>query len=160
MQQEFDEDIIEHLPGCTGFDYVPTPKLQLREGAWYEREDGKIVGPCEPYRELGPISGMKPMWKIATYWYTDDGKNPAPFTHIVREVDPPQPKYRPFRGGVEFKPHRDKWVKYKQSDTRKTMLCVSFSNEGIVAGVSFMPYRTAFESLVFENGSPFGVIDQ
>jgi hypothetical protein len=90
-------DIIEHLPDCTGFDWVPP--------------------------------------------------------------QPPQPKYRPFKDGAEFKPFRDKWVKYKQSDVGKTMLCVSFSNEGVTACISFMPYKTAFDSLVFEDGSPFGVLD-
>jgi len=100
------------------------------------------------------------MWKIATYWYTNDGKNPAPFTHIVREVEPPTPEYRAFANLKEFLPHRDKWIKYKRSETGKTMLCVSFSEEGIVAGVSFMDYANAFVQLVFEDGSPFGVIDQ
>jgi hypothetical protein len=95
-----DEDIVEHLPDCTGFDWEPPKPIEL-----------------------------------------------------------PKPKYRPFKDGAEFKPFRDKWVKYKQSDVGKTMLCVSFSNEGVTACVSFMPYKTAFDSLVFEDGSPFGVLD-
>lgn len=152
-----DEDIIEHLPDCTGFDWEPTPKLQLREGAWYERKDGKIVGPCVKHNDKD-----RP-WAIDVYLYSDEGINSATtLSHIVREVDPPQPpqpKYRPFKDRAEFKPFRDKWVKYKQSDVGKTMLCVSFSNEGVTAGVSFMPYKTAFDSLVFEDGSPFGVLD-
>lgn len=211
------KDIIEHLPDCTGFDWVPPkpieppegwrlltegeavcvgdmawddkgfwddellsseqkivgqswnvkyhypiarkiePKLQLREGAWYERKDGKIVGPCVKHNDKD-----RP-WAIDVYLYSDEGINSATtLSHIVREVDPPQPpqpKYRPFKDRAEFKPFRDKWVKYKQSDVGKTMLCVSFSNEGVTAGVSFMPYKTAFDSLVFEDGSPFGVLE-
>jgi hypothetical protein len=155
------DQAVEHLPDCTGFDWVPAPKLQLREGAWYERKDGKIVGPCEVDREQPNDHGYK--WTATPWRYRDDGSNLVTEDQwLVREVEPPQPpqpKYRPFKDGAEFKPFRDKWVKYKQSDVGKTMLCVSFSNEGVTACVSFMPYKTAFDSLVFEDGSPFGVTD-
>jgi hypothetical protein len=150
--------IVEHLPDCTGFDWVPPPKLQLREGAWYERADGKIVGPCESYKN--PSWAPEANWEVAGRWYSDDGKNPAPETNLVREVEPPKPKYRPFKDAEEFKRYRNEWIRYKQSDVNKTMKCVSFSDEGVTVCVSFMPYKTAFESLVFEDGSPFGVLDQ
>jgi hypothetical protein len=101
-------DIIEHLPDCTGFDWVPPPKLQLREGAWYERKDGKIVGPCEPYKN--PSWAPEANWEVAGRWYSDDGKNPAPETNLIREVEPPQPKYRPFANLKEFYPHHNRLV--------------------------------------------------
>ncbi len=152
-------DIIEHLPDCTGFDWVPKPKLQLREGAWYGRKDGRIVGPCKVDTEQPNGYGYK--WCVGPWRYRDDGTNNVDaINHLIREVEPPKPKYRAFANLKEFLPHRDKWVKYKRSETGKTMLCVSFSEEGILAGVCFMDYDNAFIQLVFEDGSPFGVIDQ
>ncbi len=168
---EADDSVVEHLPDCTGFDWMPPPKLQLREGAWYEREDGKIVGPCAPYRELGSMSGLKPMWKIGSYWYTDDGKNPAAFTHIVREVEPPKPRYRAFANLKEFLPHRDRFVcinnpndKYPELYRFNVFNDHTFwlhSTTGHLYTRGLHEYRfadvDANGELVF---SPFGVLDQ
>ncbi len=160
VRSEHHRDLIEHLPDCTGFDWVPAPKLQLREGAWYERADGNIVGPCERCEESTTIrtDGIA-KWRIGCLWYSDVGTCPVYSNYLIREVEPPKPKYRPFKNADDFKPYRDRWVKHKQSDVKKTMQCVSCSSEGVTVCVSFMPYKTAFDSLVFEDGSPFGVLD-
>jgi hypothetical protein len=147
-----DKDLIEHLPDCTGFDWEPPKPVVVPEG-WRLLDEGETILDTDK-------------WWEGRYWDDMTGSStigkPLDFrihTPVARKIEPPQPKYRPFKDGAEFKPFRDKWVKYKQSDVGKTMLCVSFSNEGVTACVSFMPYKTAFDSLVFEDGSPFGVTD-
>lgn len=169
---EADDNVVEHLPGCTGFDWVPTPKLQLREGAWYERADGKIVGPCEPYKN--PSWAPEANWKVACRWYSDDGKNPAPETNLVREVDPPQPpqrKYRAFANLKEFLPHRDRFVCINNpNDKYPELYRVNVFNDhtfwlhsttGHLYARGLHEYRfadvDANGELVF---SPFGVLDQ
>lgn len=151
-------DLIEHLPDCTGFDWEepkPEPKLQLREGAWYERKDGEIVGPCLPYKN--PSWAPEANWEVCGRWYSDDGQNPAPETNLIREVDPPKKEYRAFASAEEFKPFRDKWLKYKVSDSNRCMSIRSYSDDGIGVAMTYMTYQKAMLELVFEDGSPFGV---
>jgi hypothetical protein len=104
---------LKHLPDCTGWDWQPTPKLQLREGAWYERADGKIVGPCSPGLETIP----KWTFKVGSVFYDEEGNqvNRNPMLAIIREVPVPAPKYRPFVNAAEFRPHRDRWIRDKSS---------------------------------------------
>jgi len=40
-----DEDLVEHLPDCDGFDWVPTPKIKLEFNKKYVQTNGEIVGP-------------------------------------------------------------------------------------------------------------------
>jgi hypothetical protein len=148
--EDSDLDIIEHLPDCTGFDWVYTPKLQLREGAWYERNDGKIVGPCLSYHENGQPDRK---WNVSPFWYRDDGTNCYKDSYLIREVEPPQPKYRPFKSAQEFKPFRDKWWRWKSGDFVNPPQKYSDSVCGI-NGFVFM-----LESAEFEDGTPFGVLD-
>ncbi len=100
-----------HLPDCTGWYWQPTPKLQLREGAWYERQDGEIVGPCEK------LDTTTVCWFIGSKWYRGDGTTLGicPKLTLIREVPAPAPKYRPFANAAEFKPHRDRWIRDKNN---------------------------------------------
>lgn len=41
--------------------------VKMREGAWYRRRDGKVVGPCIP------DGGGVYRWRVADSDYTDDG---------------------------------------------------------------------------------------
>jgi hypothetical protein len=146
-------DIIEHLPDCTGFDWVPAPKLQLREGAWYERKDGVVVGPCKK-------SGLDDLpWFFGNFFYRNDGTNNATdWCYLIREVDPPQPpqpKYRPFKNAEEFKPFRNCWWYRDDSDGRKHFPPMYYS-DSFHGGISFA-YR--FKTCFFEDGTPFGVLD-
>jgi hypothetical protein len=147
------KDIIEHLPDCTGFDWVPAPKLQLREGAWYERKDGVVVGPCKK-------SGLDDLpWFFGNFFYRNDGTNNATdWCYLIREVDPPQPpqpKYRPFKNAEEFKPFRNCWWYRDDSDGRKHFPPMYYS-DSFHGGISFA-YR--FKTCFFEDGTPFGVLD-
>lgn len=105
-----DNKSLKHLPNCDSWDWKPTPKLQLREGAWYERADGKVVGPC---KLLDRDSAIR-HWDISGYWYAVDGKHCASDAlNLIREVPKPEPKYRPFANAAEFAPHRDRWLTNK-----------------------------------------------
>ncbi len=149
---EFEQDpfdIIEHMPDCTGFDWVPPPKLQLREGAWYERKDGVVVGPCEP--KNGPVFP----WMVGEYFYRHDGTNNTEPTFLIREVDPPQPKYRPFKNAEEFKPFRDCWW-YRDDNGTRRYFPPQYYDDKCHGGVTFV---RRFETCFFEDGTPFGVID-
>jgi len=151
-------DIIEHLPDCDGFDWVP-PKLQLREGAWYERKDGKIVGPCKVDAKQPNKYGYK--WCVGAWRYRDDGTNAMEDTeHLICEVNPPAPKYRPFANAEEFKPHRDRWIVDKMDG--ELLRCVKvFSGRASMATIyGCISMTDAFNRFEFEDGTPFGVLDQ
>jgi hypothetical protein len=147
-----DEDIIEHLPDCTGFDWVPTPKLQLREGAWYERKDGEIVGPCK--KSTFPDH----QWMIEPWLYFDDGTNKAILdtgVWLIREVEPPQPKYRAFVDREEAFPFCDGWW----LDDGEPVRIVRVRQDCVFVGGRVYSFDMAFASLKRHDGTPFGVLD-
>jgi len=74
---------------------------------------------------------------------------------IVQKTEKPK-LYRPFANAEEFKPHRDRWVRFSQSGVLYRI--TEYSDTGIAIG-SEAPwdYDAAFASLVFDDGSPFGV---
>ena len=150
-----DEDIIEHLPDCDSFKWVPAPpKLQLREGAWYERKDGEIVGPCKVDPEQPNKYGYK--WHAGCWRYRDDGTNQLESDQwIIREVEPPQPKYRPFKNAEEFKPYRNCWWYRDDSDGRRYFPPQHYDDQH--HGGVFFAYR--FKTCFFEDGTPFGVLE-
>jgi hypothetical protein len=93
LSDEVDEnDLIEHLPDCDGFDWVPPPK--------------------------------------------------------------PAPKYRPFANAEEFRPFRDKWWRWKSDCCLNPPARYSDKEYGM-NGYLFM-----FEKAEFEDGTPFGVLEQ
>ena len=148
-------DIIEHLPDCTGFDWVPTPKLHLREGAWYERADGKIVGPCR--MRTGGLR-VDYRWDVSGELYHDDGTQrpiAIPGWCLVREVEPPQPKYRAFRDREEAFPFCDGWWLDDGEPVRITRV----RNDCVFVGGRVYSFDMAFASLKRHDGSPFGVLD-
>jgi hypothetical protein len=158
-----DEDIIEHLPDCTGFDWAPTPKLQLREGAWYERKDGRIKGPCK--RRVGGMA-TEFDWIVGEYSYNDVGVTFFnPNINLIREVEPPQPKYRAFKDAEEFRPFRDKWLVSNGSDAFSSGFerVISYDNVRVYITIGestdWWTYKEAMDRFTFEDGSPFGVLD-
>jgi len=152
-----DEDIIEHLP-----DWVPTPKLQLREGAWYERKNGDIVGPCK--KRTDGLSCNDHHWVVGNASYQDDGTSIYnPFVNLIREVDPPkppQPKYRAFKDGVEFAPYRDEWFCDLNNPQFRTKVTAYDHRYVWFAGANVgESYLDAFKTRLREDGSEFGVLD-
>jgi hypothetical protein len=209
---ESNEDLVEHLPCCDGFDWKP-PKpieapdgwgllnegekikygdmafsggawnvidshsvvfgekfsledhlpiarkiginLQMREGAWYERQDGKIVGPCEPYSSCD-VMVYHPAWKIAPLWYDDKGENTNPESWLIREVDPPHKDYRKFANRDEALAHCDGWWIDESGNAVKVM---RVSDSGIVFGVrGFVDFHDALVTFKRQDGTPFGVV--
>jgi hypothetical protein len=155
------KDIAEHLPDCDSFEWVPTSKLQLREGAWYERKDGKIVGPCRK-------SGLDDLpWFFGNFFYRNDGTNNATdWCCLIREVEPPQPpqpKYRPFKDGHEFAPYRDDWFTYRLATTHEisNYRVVCYSDTHVWVGPNHIGHTwgDAFVKFKMAGDLPFGVLD-
>jgi hypothetical protein len=65
--------------------------IQPREGAFYRRRDGEIVGPCEKSKHAAPVFP----WKVGRDTYTNDGRlfasGEASFDLIEEVPDPRQP---------------------------------------------------------------------
>ena len=80
---------------------------------------------------------------------TDYFLHPKP---IVRKVERPK-QYRPFASAEEFKPHRDRWVKRKSCIVPVTL----YSNEDVVVCNTPYTWSAAFEVLIFDDNTPFGV---
>ena len=74
---------------------------------------------------------------------------------IVRKIEKPK-RYRPFANAEQFKPFRDRWIRFSQSGVLYRI--TEYSDTGIAIG-SEAPwdYDAALASLVFDDGSPFGV---
>jgi hypothetical protein len=157
VRSEHHRDLIEHIPDCTGFDWVPAPKLQLREGAWYERADGNIVGPCERCEESTTIltDGIA-KWRIGCLWYSDVGTCPVYSNYLIREVEPPKPKYRAFKNRNEALSHCEGWWLDEAGAAFRVMRVES---GGVTVYGCFMSFDVAFERLKRQDGSPFGVLD-
>lgn len=135
-------------------------KLQLREGAWYKRKDGKVVGPC--VKKERDCYGHAWHCASAPYIYYDNGQNRADDSiWLVEEVPDPslKPVYRPFANADEFEPFREKWIRglegYAGPHWRQRVLGYS------VGGINLTSYagtfQAAFEKYEFEDGTPFGV---
>jgi hypothetical protein len=153
---EHEMDIVEHLPDCTGFDWVPKPKLQLREGAWYRRKDGKIVGPCVGQER----DCYGHTWIAGVYLYYDNGQNRAADGVWLEEEVPdptPEPVYRPFANRYEFAEHRDRWVRSSNPDDSLLCRALGYNDSFVFLDESPLTMEKAFEKLLFEDGTPFGV---
>jgi hypothetical protein len=75
---------------------------------------------------------------------------------IFRKIERPK-QYRPFKDAEEFKPHRDKWWRYKENHGRTL-------NRNIRPPVMYnddcygeRTWLQRFGECEFEDGSPFGV---
>lgn len=77
MQKNYDKFVAWQLHGRFVKPVEPAP-LQLREGAWYRRRDGEVVGPAE----LKDPDTRQP-WSVV-WWYPDSGR----FIHYKREDHP------------------------------------------------------------------------
>lgn len=150
-------DIIEHLPDCDSFTWVPKPKLQLREGAWYRRYDGQIVGPCT--QNLMSSQRDRP-WDVGGFLYAHDGTNSIHQARLLEEVPDPTPKpvYRPFANAAEFAPHRDRWIQRFYGDG--CFKVVAYDETSVYTRDGESRYTTYFTNgFKFEDGTPFGVLE-
>ena len=146
--------------------------VKLQAGQWYRtalRDIGFCVG--EGPRN-GSVVNDKYIMLVAFrcsddfQWFTIEGKSADGETYDIIEhlpdctgfdwvpPQPPQPKYRPFKSAEEFKPYRNCWWYRDDSDGRKHFPPMYYSDR-FHGGISFA-YR--FETCFFEDGSPFGVL--
>lgn len=130
--------------------------LKLREGAWYERRDGNIVGPIA-YRNTHQYT-----YCVGSHSYMANGrvtKFGERAVDLIREVPPPAPKYRPYANADEFIHDRDKWIKSKREDSHGERLRVTVYNDSHVFFNSEVgeSYRQLLDEFVFEDGEPCGV---
>jgi hypothetical protein len=72
---------------------------------------------------------------------------------IIRKIEKPA-KYRPFKDAEEFKPHRDRWWRYNDSeDSEHVQPPAAYSKIGPMGS----NWEQAFSGRVFDDGTPFGV---
>lgn len=156
--EERSNDLVEHLPDCDSFDWEPKPKLQLREGAWYERSDNKIVGPCKLLEHPNCFADDA-FWQINGYWYRHDGTNLSQ-RKLIREVDPPKPTYRSFQNAEEFRLHWLRLLKYTGNKKNHYISVDAFNDECVfLSGDSdHHSYEYLLDNFVFaDTGLPVGV---
>ncbi len=75
----------------------------------------------------------------------------------------PEPKYRAFCNAEEFSPHRERWVAKKEGDSvRGRAVGYSDTHVGFASSDSawcrMIDWDKAFNMLIFEDGTPFGVL--
>jgi len=96
----YDNDLVEHLPDCDGFDWVPKPKIKLEYGKKYVLANGEIVGPmeCEKNHKLLRLYSSEP-YGIYRFW-SEDGvrclEEARPTENIVAEYIEPEPTHEPW----------------------------------------------------------------
>jgi hypothetical protein len=78
---------------------------------------------------------------------------------IIRKIEKPA-RYRPFKDAEEFKPHRDRWIRQKESDS--IFRVITYDEDGLFALIEIVVdpfcWEEAFEDFVFDDdGTPFGV---
>jgi hypothetical protein len=75
---------------------------------------------------------------------------------IVRKIEKPK-QYRPFRSAEEFRPQRCRWVRHIASDSCSSV--IGYNDRSVKFGTNkgYWDYEMAFETWVFDDGSPFGV---
>ena len=71
---------------------------------------------------------------------------------IIRKIEKPK-QYRQFANAEEFKPHRDRWWRFKSDGADKHRppcnFCDRWHDE--------ISWKESFERKVFDDGTPFGV---
>ena len=72
---------------------------------------------------------------------------------VLRKIEKPA-AYRPFKDAEEFKPHRDRWWRYSDSeDSEHVQPPAAYSKIGPMGS----NWEQAFSGRVFDDGTPFGV---
>ncbi len=67
----------------------------------------------------------------------------------------PEPTYRPFKNSKEFFPFREWWIIEKSSQIR--MKIFQYEEHGAVVYNLLNSWRSLFEYMTFEDGTPFGI---
>lgn len=81
----------------------------------------------------------------------------------ITQTPPPEPKWRPFKDGDEFKPFRSGWIKLADpvgaEERSARFRCDKYDLDGIWTCEGFESYAEMFDKYKFddETSSPFGV---
>jgi hypothetical protein len=70
---------------------------------------------------------------------------------IVRKIEKPK-RWRPFANAEEFKPHRDRWWRYKTENKATAHPPRAYSDSGWLTDT----WGRLFEGIEFEDGTPYG----
>lgn len=87
------------------------------------------------------------------------------WTHVGNRYDithyrlvQPAPKHRPFASADEFRPHRDRWLRYKHNESGTAGRASWTTARGIEIGKHSFGWTTLFHDYVFDdNGQPCGI---
>ena len=74
----------------------------------------------------------------------------------------PEPSYRPFKNAEEFKPYREKWIRYKNNinaPSYEAFRLFRYSDDDIQL-LKLLTWEQAFNDVVFEDGTPFGIKEE
>jgi hypothetical protein len=71
---------------------------------------------------------------------------------ILRKVERPK-TYRPFANAEEFKPHRDRWCRIGDCDSRVQ----NVTDERVYFRDCKFTWEQAYIEIAFDDGTPFGV---
>lgn len=106
----------------------------------------------------GPKRGSDKYWSDAAgqwrevYYKSDKVFNDG-FCDNIAYIRRIEPTYRPFASAEEFKPHRDRWWKYKYDSRETVRQPFAYSD----LGHGNETWAQSFNRKVFDDGSPFGV---
>ena len=163
--------------GCTFIRAIPEPTYAERQAKWVAENGVKVgtrvrffrrfessesyddslnitnsmqslVGTVGVVTELGEndfLVDFQP-YRTGNDWY-------LPFTalELVRET------YRPFANAKEFEPHREKWLKVRESNTRERTNW--YDDNGILSCHNeVVSYANLLKNATFEDGSKCGVL--
>ena len=156
------KDLIEHLTDCTGFDWVPPKRPDAPEGWRWLEDDEKIQDGDNYWNKRHKDGNPFPDLVYSSVGKTWNGIKPK-YDHcwgVLRKIEPPQPKYRPFKDGVEFEPFRDEWFCDSVNTSFRVKVTAYDSEHVWFAGASVgQRYAEAFKHRKREDGTPFGVLD-
>jgi hypothetical protein len=79
---------------------------------------------------------------------------------IVRKVEQPK-RYRPFASAEEFKPHRDRWIRFAADDWSACWKVSWYRDDGVFLDHGptrrHLSFDFVFDDWIFDDGTPFGV---
>jgi len=90
---------------------------------------------------------------------SDGNLRPIPYfaLEVIKE-----PTYRPFKNAEEFKPYREKWVRYKHNinaPSYEAFRPFRYSDDDIEL-LKLLTWEQAFNDVIFEDGTPFGIKEE
>jgi hypothetical protein len=147
----YHETEYEHLPDCDSFDWQPPKPIEPPEGY-------RLLSQGEKIRNWDMARLKDGTW-IELLGDGPEGEQTSGQIY-ARKIEP---RYRPFANAAELEPFKDKWITWKcntLADGHKQKIG-AFNNKVVwpacaSTGTSLVD---AFEKWQFEDGTPFGILD-